>query len=155
MPSIAEWVRLALTGEPESATPGDGIITMLETGAKRELAQRFTCLAGAPDSLTTPEEQEDYKEAVGYAIASKIVLLPGGQQFAQFVMTVKVHATTETRQNPAQTAAEAQQVLLTASAAALARLSCVNVASASEPSPSLVELSGRRRGKEKFPCRWY
>lgn len=136
MASVADWVRLALTGDPASATPSSAIITMVEAGAQAELVARFPdCLTGGV--LTG----DDFLEALGYAIAAKILLAPGGQQFAQFVLSVKVGPTETKRVSAVQSAAEAQQVLAGLSGAALSRIECVRKALAQAPKPGFFAVA--------------
>ena len=79
---------MALTGTTKRTgdSPEAGDIELLASSASRELIQRFPdCLTGAPGSLTSDEDKDAFNQALGYLIASKLVMGPGGQRFAQFV----------------------------------------------------------------------
>lgn len=142
---IAPWVRLLLTGSPSSPTPDTGTITLLTPGVIQEINQRFpACLSLAPGGLLG-DDLAAYNEAVGSAIAAKLVLTPGGQQWAQYVVSSKIGPVTRTRQAPAQTAGEASQTLQAASGAALTRIECIREILAATPRPGLLSLAGRRR----------
>lgn len=140
MATVAQWTRLALTGDPESATPATGVIEMLEAGASADLIARY------PDCLTGATLEGDaFLEAVGYAVASKIVVMPGGQVFVQHVLSLKQGTVTKNLQSSGQSAALAQKELGSMASVALSRIECVRAAMAARNSGSLFGLSGRRR----------
>lgn len=145
MATVAQWVRLALTGDPDSTKPASGTITMLEAGAGRELINQYpSCLDGAPDSLSGAD-LDAFTEALGYRVAAGLVLTPGGAQYVRHVLSLKQGTVGKTFSDPGGTPQEAQRVLVDASAAALSRIGCVREALANTPQPSLLTLAGRRR----------
>lgn len=142
MSTVAQWVRFALTGNPDGATPSDPTITMLQAGAQQDLILRFPdCLTG--DVLTGA----NFTEALGYAIAGKIVVMPSGQQYVRHVLSLKQGTVTKTYSSETTTQTDAQAILLDASSTALARIGCVRdaLADVAASAPGLVSLSGRRR----------
>jgi hypothetical protein len=142
---IASWVRLLLTGSASSTSPDTATLNLLTPGAIQEINQRFpACLALAPGGLLG-DDLAAYNEAVGSSIAAKLVLTPGGQQWAQYVVTTKIGPVTRSKQSPAQTATEANQALLASSTTALSRIVCVRETLAAAPRPGLVTLAGHRR----------
>lgn len=141
---IASWVRLLLTGSASSTSPDAGTITLLTPGAIQEINQRFpACLSLAPGGLLG-DDLAAYNEAVGAAIASKLVLTPGGQQWAQYVVSVKQGTVTENLSG-GMLSGQAQQHLINSSSAALSRIDCVREALAQAPRSGLLSLAGRRR----------
>ena len=148
MASYEDWVRMALTGTTRITgdSPEAGDIELLATSATRELIQRFpSCLTGAPGDLTSDEDKDAFNQALGYLIASKLVMTPGGQRFAQFVTQSKIGPVTRTRQSLVQSAAEAQRSLLEECSTALSLIECVREQIAASPRPALLTLAGRRR----------
>ncbi len=149
---IAGWVRLILTGDAASATPTEEAIDRLLGSTVSQLVLRFpTCLAGAPDALdgtpsavTGSSDWDAFNESAGYLLASKIVTMPGGQSFAQYVMSVKQGTVTQTLSG-AELVGGASESLLASSSAALTRIECVRDVLAAKPRANLLSLSGRRR----------
>jgi hypothetical protein len=142
---IGSWVRLLLTGSASSTTPDTATLNLLTPGAIQEMNQRFpACLTFAPGGLLG-DDLAAYNEAVGAAIAAKLVLTPGGQQWARYVASEKIGTVTETYHDSANSQAEANQALLASSSAALSRITCVREALAAAPRPGMLTLSGRRR----------
>lgn len=142
---IASWVRLLLTGSASSTTPDAETLALLTPGAIQEVNQRFSaCLGGAPSSLSG-DDLAAYNEAVGASIAAKLVLSPGGQQWARVVLESKQGPVNKVYQASTNSQAEAAEILRGASAAALSRITCIRESLAAAPRPGLLSLVGRRR----------
>ncbi len=143
--NIESWVRLLLTGSATSTTPDTATLSLLTPGVIQEINQRFpACLALAPTSLVS-DDLAAYNEAIGAAIAAKLVLTPGGQQWARVVLESKQGPVTKTYQASTNSQAEAAEILRGASSSALSRIACVKEALAAAPRPGLLSLAGRRR----------
>lgn len=146
---IASWVRLSLTGSASGDSPDSDTIDTLASSVIAQVNQRYpTCLASAPDSLGDADLAA-YNEAVGCMVAARIVQMPGGAQFAQFVVESKQGTVSQKLMSPAQTAAEAKDLLTTDGNAALSRIACVRerLAQANTNAGTLFSLTGVRRSK--------
>jgi hypothetical protein len=149
MASYNDWVLMALTGTTRITgdSPEAGDIELLATSATRELIQRFPgCLTGAPGALTGEEDKDAFNQAVGYLIASKLVMTPGGQKWVRAVLSSKQGPITESYSDPSMTPEAAQRALLEECSTALSMIECVREQVAASPRPALLTLAGRRRG---------
>lgn len=143
----SSWVRLLLTGDPESTTPTSTVISAYAVACAHELLLRYpTCLEGAPGALTG-DDLTAYTEALGALIAAKIVLAPGGQTFVRYVTSLKQGTTTQGFGPTPLTAMAASKTLHTASNTALARIACIRTAQAARNAGSLFGVAGRRRAQ--------
>lgn len=144
---VASWVRLLLTGDPESATPTSTVISAYAVACAAELILRYpTCLEGAPDSLTGGDLTA-YNEALGALIAAKIVLAPGGQTFVRYVTSLKQGTTTQGFGASPLTALAASKTLHSALRVALSRIACIRTAQATRNAGTLFGVVGRRRAQ--------
>lgn len=149
MASYTDWVLMALTGTTKRTgdSPEAGDIELLASSASRELIQRYPdCLTGAPGSLTSDEDKDAFNQALGYLIASKLVMGPGGQKWVRAVLSSKQGPITESYSDASMGAAAAQRALLDECSTALSLIECIREKIAGSPRPALLALAGRRRG---------
>lgn len=149
MATYDDWVRMALTGTSRETgdSPDAGDIELLASAGARELIQRFPdCLTGAPGSLEATEDKDAFNQALGYLIASKLVMTPGGQKWVRAVLTSKQGPITESYSDASMGAAAAQSALLDECSTALSLIECIREEIAATPRPAILALAGRRRG---------